>query len=121
MPAWDTCDMGSGTSRPRHHRRRRRQRKTIRGQRGVAKVEQGIAIQEQLQGTALSMEREPWARWVASGGMPRFLSMVIHRLKMKHRGEYVQPLPWLAVAVGGTLLAVVIGGIALIVYLAALN
>ena len=108
--------MGSARSRRRKHRLRPPGK---RGQREVAKVEQEIAITEQLTDSGLFMEGQPWARYVASGGVFRLPAMFIHRWKQKRRGEWVAPLPWVGVVVGVGMLVVVFGVVGLFIWLRA--
>ena len=75
--------MGTAKSKPR---KRRSPRKSKRGQREVAKVEQEIAITEQLTDAGLSMESQPWARYAASGGLIRMIALAVRRWKKKRQG-----------------------------------
>ena len=75
--------------------KRKKSKRRRRGQREVAKVQQEIAITEQLQrDQGLTFESEPYARYVAGGGLPRMITMLVRRHKMKAKGEWVPPLPW---------------------------
>lgn len=71
-----------------------------------------VAMPEPVQEPSdLYLESQPWARYVAHGGLERFAALTIHRAKLRRQGYEVPGIPWLTIVAVSVSAGLLIGGL----------